>query len=215
MASGVWGGRGIGCLGARGDKGKPARGVMGMEFVTGFNARGIGELGGLSPGRGLIGSPGLSSEGAVVLRCSIPAASDTARLRMISAGLAMASNTGCCRGVSRIVSLGTGGAGKASILSPSLLLLFLSFSERLRCSSSCRRTASRSRSSSSRVFLRPLSMKSDRALSGSSSYSESEASMMLFVMLGSGRLASSFNGAGGAFLVFGLESACADVGVPV
>lgn len=81
-AIGVCGGSGIADLGARGDSGRPAtpaRGERGIELascVTG--ARGIGEFGGLSPGRGLMGKPGLSiAEGAASVRdCE----SDAARL---------------------------------------------------------------------------------------------------------------------------------------
>lgn len=210
MASGVWGGSGMADLGARGDRGKPALGDIGMELAAAFIWRGIGEFGGLSPGRGLIGNPGLIKDGVVLFRCSMPEASDTARLRTISTGLAVAWKIGG-RGASRagswaICSAGCGtGAGTSILSAEGLLLLFFSFFDWLRCSSSCRAKTSRSRSSSSRVFLRPLSMYSERALSGSSSYSESEASTILFTMLGSVFGASSFRGAGGAFLVLGLE----------
>ena len=59
------------CLGARGERGRPAGipafGDIGIELSSLLGARGIGEFSGLSPGRGLIGRPGLMSAGAVVL----------------------------------------------------------------------------------------------------------------------------------------------------
>ena len=80
---------GIGCFGGRGDNGKPAvptRGDNGIELSALLGALGIGEFGGRSPGRGLIGKPGLISEGAVTLRCKIPGCSATARWLRIAAG---------------------------------------------------------------------------------------------------------------------------------
>ena len=66
---------GMGCFGGRGDSGKPAvptRGDNGIELIALLGALGMGEFGGRSPGRGLIGRPGLMSKGAVTLRCRIP-----------------------------------------------------------------------------------------------------------------------------------------------
>lgn len=60
------------CLGARGDKGSPAGipafGDIGIELEMVFSARGMGELGGRSPGRGLIGRPGDINDGAMLFR---------------------------------------------------------------------------------------------------------------------------------------------------
>lgn len=101
-AMGVCGGKGIACLGARGDKGKPATpalGDKGIEFATPTGARGMGELGGRSPGLGLMGSPGLSKpDGAVKFRCMACCASVTARLRRSAAGSAVGAKIcGCWR----------------------------------------------------------------------------------------------------------------------
>jgi hypothetical protein len=80
-----------------------------------------------------------------------------------------------------------------------LLLLCLLFLDLLLCSSSSLAKVSRSRSSSSRVFRRPRVSRLARIFSGSSSYSDSEAStrvvVMAFLVLG-----DRFKGAGGAFL---------------
>lgn len=73
---------GMGCFGGRGESGKlvaPIRGDSGIEFRALLGARGIGELGGRSPGRGLIGKPGLIIEGAVTLRCKIAGCPEIAR----------------------------------------------------------------------------------------------------------------------------------------
>jgi hypothetical protein len=73
---------GIGCFGGRGESGRPAvptRGDSGIELSALLGARGMGEFGGRSPGRGLIGRPGLMSEGAVTLRCRILGCSAMAR----------------------------------------------------------------------------------------------------------------------------------------
>ena len=81
-----------------------------------------------------------------------------------------------------------------------LLLLFLSFIDLLRVSSSCLARASRSRASSSRVFRLPLLDCSMRALSGSSSYSDSDASAMAWLVTGCMGLGERSRGAGGGFL---------------
>ena len=73
---------GMGCFGGRGESGKPVapiRGDSGIEFRVLLGARGIGEFGGRSPGRGLMGKPGLSIEGAVMLRCNIAGCPEIAR----------------------------------------------------------------------------------------------------------------------------------------
>ena len=87
-AIGVCGGSGIADLGARGDSGSPATpalGDSGIEFaICPTGARGIGEFNGLSPGRGLMGKPGLSmadGAGAFSVR---DCRSEAARLRTTS-----------------------------------------------------------------------------------------------------------------------------------
>ena len=73
---------GMGCFGGRGESGKPVapiRGDSGIEFKALLGARGIGEFGGRSPGRGLMGKPGLSIEGAVMLRCNTAGCPEIAR----------------------------------------------------------------------------------------------------------------------------------------
>lgn len=82
-------------MGGRGDSGRPARGDMGMLLSALFGARGIGEFIGLSPGRGLMGRPGLISGGAVTFRCKTPAASEIARCLKIAAGSAVGSKDLC------------------------------------------------------------------------------------------------------------------------
>jgi hypothetical protein len=80
---------GMGCFGGRGESGKPVapiRGDSGMEFRALLGARGIGEFGGRSPGRGLMGRPGLIIEGAVTLRCNIADGPEIARWLRIAAG---------------------------------------------------------------------------------------------------------------------------------
>lgn len=79
----------MGCLGARGESGRPMTpdfGDIGMEFRSLFGARGMGEFRGRSPGRGLMGSPGLMSAGAVRLFGNTPVVSVSARCRTMDAG---------------------------------------------------------------------------------------------------------------------------------
>ena len=79
----------MGCFGGCGESGKPVapiRGDSGMEFRALLGARGIGEFGGRSPGRGLMGRPGLIIEGAVTLRCNIADGPEIARWLRIAAG---------------------------------------------------------------------------------------------------------------------------------
>ena len=63
MEEGVLGGNGMGCLGALGDKGSPLRADRGgesmEELLESRGIRGAGEFIGRSPGRGLMGKPGL------------------------------------------------------------------------------------------------------------------------------------------------------------
>jgi hypothetical protein len=53
----------MGWRGARGDKGicPPTLGEMGIELNDCLKALGMGEFMGLSPGRGLMGNPGLKT----------------------------------------------------------------------------------------------------------------------------------------------------------
>lgn len=208
------------CRGARGESGKPpdpagpGLGDIGIAFIPRAGARGIGEFIGRSPGLGLIGRPGLMSDGAVLLFGSLPAASERARCLIIARGScsawyvvslvlrACSSGSAAVAGSARAIATASGGSSGAS--TGGTLLLFFSFFDWLLCSSSCRTRASRSRSSSSRVLRLPRKLCSIRALSGSSSYSESESSICV---TSAGAVSCSgfageakLSGAGGAFL---------------
>lgn len=174
-----------------------------MEFTALFGARGMGWLTGLSPGRGLIGRPGLSKAGAVTLRGSMPCPSEMiARWRSIADGC---DGSYCAFAASlAAVDLDTGkssGVMLVSALGCDLLLLLLTLFDLLLASSSCRASTSRSRSSSSRVFLLPLVTCCWRALRGSSSYSESDSFANALEMSGWMARGDSSRGAGGALRV--------------
>ena len=145
-------------------------GDMGGDAIECFGCLGSGEPGGLSPGRGLVGNPGLSKgEAKALLFATMEELSEVVGLSM-----AFKEPAGGCRGESgRPAWRGLkwrGDSGSATIcgtVSPAesstgvdfdlpLLSLFF-FADLLRASSSFRMTASRARSSSSRVLRRPLS----------------------------------------------------------
>ena len=101
----------------------------------------------------------------------------------------------------------------ASLGGKLLLLLCLLFFDLLLCSSSSLAKVSRSRSSSSRVFRRPRITRSALIFSGSSSYSDSEASANLVGMASLG-FGDRFRGAGGAFLDAPLNAPEKDAAFP-
>jgi hypothetical protein len=165
---GVLGGSGIGCRGARGESGIPVRGDIGGEAKDCFGILGNGDPSGLSPGLGLIGRPGLIRGGEIRL---LWVTIGPSKITGLSKAL-IEPAAGGRRGELGKPTLWTGlkpGVGGGSFIAffssieeePSagglLLLLLFFFFDLLRASWSFWTRASRIRSSSSRVFLLPLS----------------------------------------------------------
>ena len=157
-------------LGGRGESGRPAAPPLGnIGGDSGIpdpsrGSRGIGDPRGRSIGRGLRGKPGLIG-GATIVRSTIGAAlidcgERTAAMELGGDGPSGAASygggTATCRGLvgsiaGTIFIVGSAFISSFGFFFPDLLDLL----ERLRAASSCA-ASSRSRSSSSLVFRRPL-----------------------------------------------------------
>ena len=160
-------GNGIACFGARGDKNPDIsdRGLSGREVPTAAVSRavrGMGDPGGRSVGRGLVGKPGLRGRGAKAasgIECPIEAL--RCKTPEIDPGGAkpFCKPAGGWRGLEGSPTVGklgfNNGSGRASSFSATGDFDFFSFLDRLLASFSASAAASRSRSSSSRVFLLP------------------------------------------------------------
>jgi hypothetical protein len=175
---GVFGGKGIGCLGALGDSGIAdgnapiPRGDRGGEAneVWDAPARGLrGKAEDRPEGLGLNGRPGLRRGGDTVFRLPPEARPDSSvALRMPAKDPASESDGDKCRicasgGLICTAWRTTGGSGSTFASEPfsavvGLDLLLLLFFERLLSSASFWAASSRSLSSSSRVFRRPRSV---------------------------------------------------------
>ena len=181
VANGVFGGRGIGWRGGRGDKGADGNEPI-VRGDRGGECRGALEV--IFTGRGLAGNPGLRK--GMVSSCVRSCGLSPDRTAASDAVFASWWTP-----IGTVLGLAGMSSGGVSTL-PDLLFL-----ETLRASASLVAIISRTRSSSARVLLLPRFSRTTSSMSRRPSISESESSSSRAG--GGSSFGRRFNGAGGAF----------------